>query len=568
MLSSSRNGPYIRDNRSSAIETAQGSDPSLSPSLPSAAAQVQLLTHVEVQRRVDQQSSSSSNISSNYSLLTLQKYVAAPIASKGQWMAIFNEKGCDDGNGDGGNSIVKEDSIFFIAHLKRIELPSSPPAKNHHHHHQQQQQQCIPRWVSWKVQLWGVDDNASDTDDSSNITDSPTNTSDETITAVTNETKKEEQEQHPLTATTTTKRLTTALVTEAINLMITDSLSFLTTTKDDCDGNEEQIDIPPPSISIGISALDQKLVPYVADAVATCSAMTSLQSSLLLGSSSVVRPSYRFRQQYSSPCGLWIIRSDDDYLHDSNRDRDANDDEKITIRTLTLQDAPLVNERWEYQSATSLAMIEQMISSTPGSSQSTPVGISSDNDDDWYADSITNTGTCSDSVSIPTSTPAATAGNCCCAGVEINGALCAWILQYLDGPLGMLWCEEPFRRRGLAKAVVLEAVDRLRNLQQQRQQRQQQQEEKDRQQRNRQGSTVGERKDWGGIDDGDSTTTTTNSSSMVAYSYIVDGNSGSEKLFRSLGWERVQSVNWIGFSLSDQACNTPCYPYSLRNLQE
>lgn len=135
MHSSSRNGPYIRDNRSSAIETAQGSDPSLSPSLPSAAAQVQLLTHVEVQRRVDQQSSSSSNISSNYSLLTLQKYVAAPIASKGQWMAIFNEKGCDDGNGDGGNSIVKEDSIFFIAHLKRIELPSSPPAKNHHHHH-------------------------------------------------------------------------------------------------------------------------------------------------------------------------------------------------------------------------------------------------------------------------------------------------------------------------------------------------------------------------------------------------------------------------------------------------
>mmetsp|Transcript_26629 Transcript_26629/g.31415 ORF Transcript_26629/g.31415 Transcript_26629/m.31415 type:complete len:343 (+) Transcript_26629:2-1030(+) len=339
--------------------------------------------------------------------------------------------------------------------------------------------------------------------------------------------------------------------------MITDSLSFVPTTNDDRDGNDEQIDIPsPPSISIGISALDQKLVPYVADAVATCSTRTSYRSSLGCGSSSVVRPVVRFRQEYSSPCGLWIIRSNDD-SHDSNRYRDANDDDELTIRTLTLRDAPLVNERWEYRSATSLAMIEQMISSTPGP-QSHVVGISSDNDDEWCADSITNGNVHSDSVSIPTSTATtastASTGSCCCVGVEINGVLCAWILQYLDGPLGMLWCEEPFRRRGLAKAVVLEAVDRLRKVQQQQQQ-QQQQKEKGRQQRNRQGSTVGERKDWGGIDDGHSTTTTT-SSSVLAYSYIVDGNSGSERLFRSMGWERVQSVNWIGFSSSPSLVTT------------
>jgi len=168
----------------------------------------------------------------------------------------------------------------------------------------------------------------------------------------------------------------------------------------------------------------------------------------------------------------------------------------VTIRTLTLRDAPLVNERWMSRSATSLAMIEHMISS------------------------------------VPTSGSLGTAVSCCCLGIEVDGALRAWILQYLDGPFGMLYCEEPFRRRGLAGALVAEAVDRVgRRLQ--RQQWRQEEEE-------------GRR---GGADEkGKNSGSAAGASSSFVCAYIVDGNTGSENLFRLLGWERVRSVNWVGFS--------------------
>ena len=92
--------------------------------------------------------------------------------------------------------------------------------------------------------------------------------------------------------------------------------------------------------------------------------------------------------------------------------------------------------------------------------------------------------------------------NCCSLGVETTDMeLCAWVLQYEDGPLGMLFCLEEYRRKGFARALVERITKSL-----------------------------------------------SDGGSSKAFSYIVDGNRASENLFLALGWERRCDANWVGFS--------------------
>jgi len=86
------------------------------------------------------------------------------------------------------------------------------------------------------------------------------------------------------------------------------------------------------------------------------------------------------------------------------------------IRLLVQSDAELIDSRWEYSSAGSLQTIRGLIGSKKG----------------------------------------------CCLGVETaeDGQLAAWVLQYLDGSISMLWCERDHRRSGLAGSLLLVATER------------------------------------------------------------------------------------------------------------
>ena len=72
---------------------------------------------------------------------------------------------------DGNTSIGTEDFISYIAHLKRIEKPSTSHTNTTKRNHQ-------PRWILWKIQLWCVDDDdgRSSTKDSTNSNDGDTST--------------------------------------------------------------------------------------------------------------------------------------------------------------------------------------------------------------------------------------------------------------------------------------------------------------------------------------------------------------------------------------------------------
>ena len=102
-------------------------------------------------------------------------------------------------------------------------------------------------------------------------------------------------------------------------------------------------------------------------------------------------------------------------LFDNDRSRDQNQSHKdlgdgATLRPLNSADASFVNSRWPHRSAKSLAMIEHLLTSD------------------------------------------------CCFGIKHRDGLCACILRYHNGSLGMLHVDEAFRRRGFATALVSEAA--------------------------------------------------------------------------------------------------------------
>lgn len=158
------------------------------------------------------------------------------------------------------------------------------------------------------------------------------------------------------------------------------------------------------------------------------------------------------KTDYVSNCGFYSYYAPSDA---ENSNEPLSED--FQIRHLHPSDAGLVNSNWEYKSVLSINMVREMI-----------------NSNDW-----------------------------CALGVEerSSGELCAWILQYQDGPLGMLFCQEDYRRRGLSRALVSK-----------------------------------------------STETILSKENEMVFSYIVDGNKASESLFLSLGWKRFSGTNWVGYS--------------------
>ena len=45
-----------------------------------------------------------------------------------------------------------------------------------------------------------------------------------------------------------------------------------------------------------------------------------------------------------------------------------------------------------------------------------------------------------------------------CIGLEEDGQMVSWACQNLDGPMGMLWTEEEYRRKGYGDLVIAEMM--------------------------------------------------------------------------------------------------------------
>jgi len=201
------------------------------------------------------------------------------------------------------------------------------------------------------------------------------------------------------------------------------------------------------SIKISIGALDTDCIEPVSQAFTENSIFRNM------------------KRDYVQPCGLYCYDFPCGDSAGGSTTATYNDktDSDVQIRSLESQlDADLVNSKWEYKSATSLSMITSMM----------------DSDD------------------------------CCCLGVvessnsnDVKLSCCAWILQYLDGPLGLLWCQEEYRQRGFATLLIQKAMDTL--------------------------ASKGE---------------------TQTFAYIVDTNHASIRIFTKLGWERMGCANWVGFS--------------------
>ena len=121
----------------------------------------------------------------------------------------------------------------------------------------------------------------------------------------------------------------------------------------------------------------------------------------------------RMKTDYVSNCGLYSFSSPTDAYNTITNESLRND---FLIRNLTPSDADLVNSKWEYKSASSLSMLRTMIDTK----------------------------------------------DCCTLGVQKRGGeLCAWILRYQDGPLGMLFCQDAHRRKGFSRALVVKATEMI-----------------------------------------------------------------------------------------------------------
>eukprot|EP00592_Proboscia_alata_P028250 CAMPEP_0194445548 /NCGR_PEP_ID=MMETSP0176-20130528/127928_1 /TAXON_ID=216777 /ORGANISM="Proboscia alata, Strain PI-D3" /LENGTH=383 /DNA_ID=CAMNT_0039272129 /DNA_START=507 /DNA_END=1655 /DNA_ORIENTATION=+ len=205
-------------------------------------------------------------------------------------------------------------------------------------------------------------------------------------------------------------------------------------------------------VKFSISALDRSYLPIVT---------TALSNSVL---------ELKHRDWYS-PCGFYTYFMPEPEENQGDREEDCNnylasEANYTCIRHLTPDDARLVDSQWTYKSNASLQ--------------------------NYVLPMICN--------SSPTS-------RCCCFGIEVDGTLIAWILKYLDGPLGMLFVEENHRRKGYAKALVLHVMDFLKTE---------------------------------NIKINCSNSDGNNNKQLHAhtFAYIVDDNEASEKLFYDLGWQR------------------------------
>jgi GNAT superfamily N-acetyltransferase len=172
------------------------------------------------------------------------------------------------------------------------------------------------------------------------------------------------------------------------------------------------------------------------------------------------------REIYHSHCGLWMMK--DPNHHDKNNPVTRLLPPQFRIRPLDSHDAPLINSHWEYRSHTSLEMVQDMIASE----------------------------------------------HCCTLGVEDTDhhpsqLLCAWILQYPDGPLGMMFCLQEYRRQGIAQALLQTATHQLR------------------------------------------------SQDLPVFGYIVDSNPASQTLVSRLGWTRICGADWMGFTTTLSSSSLP-----------
>ena len=154
-------------------------------------------------------------------------------------------------------------------------------------------------------------------------------------------------------------------------------------------------------------SLDRRLLPYV---------RTALERGY---------EQCNFRNRFISQCGMWI--------HDPQNGNTTYNTGKLTqrgsepstcapsnvlIRSLTQDDAKLVDSRWEYRSDASLLMIKKMIKAS-----------------EIYGG---------------------------CVGLVVDNTLVSWLCRYLDGSLGMLWTENMHRKKGYAAMVLMAAVHDVR----------------------------------------------------------------------------------------------------------
>ena len=185
--------------------------------------------------------------------------------------------------------------------------------------------------------------------------------------------------------------------------------------------------------------------------IVTCR-FSALDRRLLKKTKHFFEDQYGIESSYENPCGLFVHTSDhptpEPPLCPSN----------VKLRSLTQKDAELVNSRWQYRSNSSLPVVREMV----GSKRS--------------------------------------------IGLEVDGKLISWACQNLDGPMGMLWTEEEYRRKGYGDLVIAEMMK------------------------------VGNE----------------NNRAQPWLAFIVDGNAASKSLFQKLKWERVADADWVGFTVNRQ----------------
>ncbi|CAB9527186.1 FR47-like protein [Seminavis robusta] len=163
---------------------------------------------------------------------------------------------------------------------------------------------------------------------------------------------------------------------------------------------------------------------------------------------------YNVTTVFHSKCGMWVCPT----LQRNNNEEDLHSiPSNAFLRSLTQYDAVLVNSRWTYAGNGSLDMIQTMI---------------------------------------------ARGGGCC--GLQVDGTLVAWVCQYLDGALGMLWTEEGHRKRGYVSMVMRAAVKSIQSASE------------------------------------------SNDEPVVAF--VVDDNQASSELLTKLKWERVADADWVRLS--------------------
>jgi GNAT superfamily N-acetyltransferase len=138
---------------------------------------------------------------------------------------------------------------------------------------------------------------------------------------------------------------------------------------------------------------------------------------------SILSDHYQVKNSWEYPCGIWIYQHPQDNMEQSptttfQEENRLPPNNKAVLRPLTVQDAQLVDSRWEYRSAKSIDMIQKMLT----------------------ASETTHGGS---------------------YGLEVDGTLVAWVCRYLDGTIGMLWTEEEHRRKGYGAMVVQAAVQSI-----------------------------------------------------------------------------------------------------------